>query len=112
MSDQMSLDLALLDLRRLVELGFSETNGQNALILQRMDQADGRHIELVRRIDTERAEMVARYNDVVERVQVLERDAVTKTQLAERTRQIIAVVGLLVTVAGVVIALVFGIVQV
>lgn len=107
-----SLDLAVLDLRRLVELGFAETNGQNALILQRMDQSDARHIDLVRRIDVERSETNTRQSELADRVQQLERSAVTQAQLSDRTKQIIAIVGLLVAIAGVVVALVSGLVKV
>ncbi|MEV0149672.1 MULTISPECIES: hypothetical protein [unclassified Nonomuraea] len=97
-----NLALSLAELRRLVEVGFTKVDGQNSLILQRLDQVDDRHAELARAVDKDRAD-----RELLEaRVEVLEREAVTRTQLADRTKQIIAIVGLLVTVAGAVLALI------
>lgn len=100
------MDDALAEIRRLVEVGFERTNGQNALILQRMDHADGRHAELAKRVDQDRADTAVRDLAMEARLDVVEREAVTRTQLSDRTKQIIAIVGLMVTIAGVLIALV------
>lgn len=89
-----NLALALETLRRLVEVGFERTSGQTALILQRLDHVDDRHAELARQV-----------GELEDRLAEIERTAVTRGQLADRTRQIIAIVGVLVTVAGTVIAL-------
>lgn len=90
-----NLALALETLRRLVEVGFERTSGQTALILQRLDHVDDRHAELATRVD-----------DLETRLSEIERTAVTRVQLADRTRQIIAIVTVLVAVAGTVIALI------
>ncbi|GHE47193.1 hypothetical protein GCM10017673_56280 [Streptosporangium violaceochromogenes] len=108
MSEQRSVDDALAEIRRLVEVGFERTNGQNALILQRLDHADGRHAELAKRVDADRAAAEARDDALEKRADAIERDAVTRAQLTDRTRQIIAVVGLMLTAAGVAIALILG----
>ncbi|WP_138718566.1 hypothetical protein [Nonomuraea basaltis] len=104
--DGSNLALALETLRRLVEVGFEKTNGSTALILQRLDQVDDRHAQLAQRVEQDRAAADVRYAAMEARLDAVEREAVTRTQLADRTKQIIAVVGLLVTVAGAVIALI------
>ncbi|MGI5292637.1 hypothetical protein ACQEVF_58850 [Nonomuraea polychroma] len=107
MSEEVpNLALALSELRRLVEVGFERTNGSTALILQRLDQVDDRHAELAQRVEQDRAAAEVRDAAMEARLDAVEREAVTRTQLADRTKQIIAVVGLLVTVAGAVIALI------
>ena len=92
MDDTLALSLA--EVRRLVEVGFAQVNGRIALILQRLDQVDDRHAEL--------AEQVGELED---RLAEVERTCVSRAQLADRTRQIIAIVTVLVAVAGTVIAL-------
>ncbi|MEV0379819.1 hypothetical protein [Nonomuraea sp. NPDC050643] len=104
--ERPNLALALAELRGAVELGFERTNGSTALILLRLEQADDRHAELVKRVEQDRAAGEARYAVLEGRLDVIEREAVTRGQLAERTRQIIAVVTVLVGVAGAVIALI------
>ncbi|MFG1709251.1 hypothetical protein ACFLIM_39275 [Nonomuraea sp. M3C6] len=107
MSEEVpNLALALETLRRLVEVGFEKTNGSTALILQRLDQVDDRHAELAKRVEQDRAAAEARYVAMEARLDVVEREAVTRSQLTDRTRQIIAVVTVLVAVAGAVIALI------
>ncbi|UBU16687.1 hypothetical protein [Nonomuraea gerenzanensis] len=101
-----NLALALAELRSAVELGFERTNGSTALILQRLEWVDDRHAELVKRVEEDRAAAELRYVAMEGRLDAVEREAVTRTQLAERTRQIIAVVTVLVAVAGAVIALI------
>ncbi len=99
-----NLALALSELRRLVEVGFERTNGSTALILQRLDQVDDRHAELAQRVEQDRAAAEVRYAALEARMDTVEREAVTRTQLTDRTKQIIAIVGLIVAVAGAVIA--------
>ncbi|MFI6909640.1 hypothetical protein ACIBKY_50855 [Nonomuraea sp. NPDC050394] len=91
-----NLALALAELRGLVEVGFERTNGSTTLILQRLDQVDNRHAELARQVELDRAEREA----LERRIGELEREAVTRTQLADRTKLIITVVGLMVTIAA------------
>ncbi|MEU5863480.1 hypothetical protein ABZ815_20085 [Nonomuraea sp. NPDC047529] len=104
--DSPNLALALAELRGAVELGFERTNGSTALILQRLDQVDDRHAELVKRVEQNQAAAELRHVAMEARLDALEREAVTRGQLAERTRQIIAVVTIVVAVAGTVIALI------
>lgn len=104
--DSSNLALALETLRRLVEVGFEKTNGSTALILQRLDQVDDRHAELAQRVEQDRAAADLRYAALESRLDEVEREAVTRAQLTDRTKQIIAVVGVLLTVAGTVIALI------
>jgi hypothetical protein len=94
MSEEPGLALALSELRRLVEVGFERTSGQTALILQRLDQVDGRHAQLAEHVD-----------GMETRLAEVERTAITRAQLTDRTRLIIAIVTVLVAVAGAVIAL-------
>lgn len=104
--DGPNLALSLEKLQRLVEVGFEKVDGSIRLILQRLDQVDGRHAELTQRVEQDRAAAEARHIVLEARMDAVEREAVTRTQLADRTRQIIAVVSVLVTVASVVIALI------
>ncbi|GGK91169.1 hypothetical protein Ppa06_58400 [Planomonospora parontospora subsp. parontospora] len=108
MNEQPPADvaLALAELRRLVEVGFEKTSGQTALILQRLDHVDGRHAELAEQVKKDRDAAEARHMVLENRLDAVEREAVTSAQLADRTRQIIAIVGLMVTIAGAVIALI------
>ncbi|AQZ62739.1 unnamed protein product [[Actinomadura] parvosata subsp. kistnae] len=107
MSDESpNLALALETLRRLVEVGFERTNGSTTLILQRLDQVDDRHAELVKRVEQDRAAAETRYAALEAPLDAVEREAVTRTQFSERTRQFIAVVTVLAAVAGAVIALI------
>ncbi|MFF4417109.1 hypothetical protein ACFYY8_31700 [Streptosporangium sp. NPDC001559] len=106
-----TVDGALAEIRRLVEVGFERTNGQNALILQRLDHADGRHAELAKRVDADRTAGEARDQALETRLDALERDVVTRAQLADRTRQILAIVGLLVTAAGVLIPIIISLIR-
>jgi hypothetical protein len=90
-----NLALALAELRGAVELGFERTNSSTALILLRLDQLDDKHAELAKQFEQLQARLVE-----------VEKTAVTEAKLANRTRQIIAIVGVLVTLAGAVIALI------
>jgi len=93
--DMPGLALALEKLRGAVELGFERTSGQTALILQRLDQVDDRHAQLAGQVE-----------NMETRLAEVERTAVTRSQLADRTRLIIAVVTVLLLVAGTVISLI------
>ncbi|MDP4505094.1 hypothetical protein [Nonomuraea turcica] len=63
--------------------------------MQRLDQLDDKHAELAKQVE----QLQARLAEV-------EKSAVTTTQLSDRTKQIIAVVTVLLLVAGTVIALI------
>ncbi|MEU6789887.1 hypothetical protein ABZ912_62830 [Nonomuraea angiospora] len=107
MSEEVpNLALALSELRRSLEVGLEKVGGTTALILQRLDQVDHRHNDLVQRVEQDRASADIRHAALEARLDAVEREAVTRVQLADRTKQIIAVVGLLVTVASAVIALI------
>ncbi|TMR91454.1 hypothetical protein [Nonomuraea basaltis] len=95
MDETPNLALALAELRGAVELGFERTNSSTALILLRLDQLDDKHAELAKHVE-----------QLQTRLAEVEKTAVTTTQLTERTRQIIAIVGVLVTLAGAVVALI------
>ncbi|TMR97522.1 hypothetical protein [Nonomuraea basaltis] len=90
-----NLALSLAELRRLLEVGFERTDGQMRLVLHQLKQVEDRHAALVEQV-----------GGLEMRLAEVEKTAVTNAQLTERTRQIIAVVGLLVTVASAVIALI------
>ncbi|GII83302.1 hypothetical protein Ssi03_12920 [Sphaerisporangium siamense] len=90
------LALSLEKLQRLVEVGFEKTNGQNALILLRLDQQDGEHVKLVGRVD----ELEGRLVEV-------DKNAVTNDQLKDRTRLILTFVTVLVSIVGAI----FGAIQ-
>lgn len=105
MDELNRMTLALTELRGLVEVGFAKVDGQQLLILQRLDQVDDRHAELARKVEQDRVTAEARHAALEARVDVVEREAVTRTQMNERTKQIIAIVTALITLAGTVIAL-------
>ncbi|MFI7709204.1 hypothetical protein [Nonomuraea sp. NPDC049480] len=89
------LSLALAKLQGSVELRFERVDGSIRLILQHLDQVDGRHAQLAEQVEG----MDARLAEV-------ERTAVTTAQLGDRTRLIIAIVTVLLLVAGTVISLI------
>ncbi|WP_431928488.1 hypothetical protein [Nonomuraea jabiensis] len=101
-----NLALALSELRRLVEVGFAQVNGQIALLRQELEQVNAQHASLVQRVEQDRLTADVRHAALETRLDTIEREAVTRSQLADRTRQIIAVVTVLVAVAGAVIALI------
>ncbi|WP_214327834.1 hypothetical protein [Nonomuraea sediminis] len=109
MTDQLpptDLALALAKLSEITAVGLAEIKGQIALLLQRADHADWRVDELAKRLDADRGANEQRAAAVEARLDAVERDQVTRSQLAERTRHIIAIVSVIVTVAGVAIALI------
>ncbi|MBG0828569.1 hypothetical protein HS041_12395 [Planomonospora sp. ID67723] len=111
MTEQPGVDVALAELRGLLKEGFAKLDGQVALVIQRLDHVDARHAELVRRVDEDRAVSAVRNDAAEKRLDALERDAVTRPQLAERTRQIIAIVGVMLTAASLLVALVLGLMK-
>ncbi|MFG3438316.1 hypothetical protein ACGF0J_13825 [Nonomuraea sp. NPDC047897] len=93
-------------MRRLVEVGFAKVNGQIALLLQQLEHVGDQHAKLVQQVEQDRAAADARHAALEARLDAVERESVTRTQLADRTKQIVAIVSVLVTVAGTVIALI------
>lgn len=109
MTDQQSpgdLHLALAKLSEITAVGLAEIKGQVALLLQRADHADWRVDEIVKRVDADRAAAVAAAEQLEKRLDAVERDAVTRPQLAERSRHIIGVVSVIVTIISVIVAVV------
>ncbi|MCF6467412.1 hypothetical protein FAF44_03145 [Nonomuraea sp. MG754425] len=104
--DMPSVALSLETLRRLVEVGFAQVNGQIALLRQELEQVNAQHANLSQRVEQDRLTADVRHAALESRLDALEREAVTRSQLADRTRLIIAIVGVLVTVASAVIALI------
>lgn len=88
------------------KLGFAQVNGQIALLLQQLEQVNDQHAKLAQRVDQDRGVADTRHTALEARLDAIEREAVTRSQLADRTRQIIAVVTVMVAVAGAVIALI------
>ncbi|SEU46647.1 hypothetical protein SAMN05421811_127104 [Nonomuraea wenchangensis] len=101
-----SVALSLETLRRLVEVGFAQVNGQIALVRQELEQVNAQHASLAQRVEQDRMTADVRHAALETRLDALEREAVTRSQLADRTRQIIAVVTVLLLVAGTVISLI------
>ncbi|WP_091094073.1 hypothetical protein [Nonomuraea wenchangensis] len=104
--DMPSVALSLETLRRLVEVGFAQVNGQIALVRQELEQVNAQHASLAQRVEQDRMTADVRHAALETRLDALEREAVTRSQLADRTRQIIAVVTVLLLVAGTVISLI------
>ncbi|MEU0568440.1 hypothetical protein ABZ297_24080 [Nonomuraea sp. NPDC005983] len=104
--DMPSVALSLETLRRLVEVGFAQVNGQIALLRQELEQVNAQHASLAQRVEQDRLTADVRHAALEGRLDALEREAVTRSQLGDRTRLIIAIVGVLVTVATAVIALI------
>ncbi|GAA1015913.1 hypothetical protein Aple_010830 [Acrocarpospora pleiomorpha] len=100
MTDQ-DLAGAVAELRLVVVQGLTEIRGQLALVIQRLDHVDARHAELVRRVDDDRSATNAR----LEELHKANERFVTKEEHAEARRRLIAVVGVMLTAAAVVIAL-------
>lgn len=100
--------MALAKLSEITAVGIAEIKGELALLVQRASHSDWRIDELAKRVDADRAIADTRHDAVEKRADTIERDAVTRPQLAERTKQIIAIVGLMLTAAGVIITVIFG----
>jgi hypothetical protein len=101
-----NLALALAKLSEITAVGIAEIKGQLALLVQRADHADQLRADLAKRVDDDRAASEARDAAMEARLDLIERDAVTRPQLADRTKQIIAVVGLMVAIVGVIITVI------
>ncbi|MEV4159015.1 hypothetical protein [Nonomuraea dietziae] len=100
------VDVALAALRGIVETGFARLDGQIALVIQRLDHVDARHADLVRRVEEDRATAAAGTRAVEERLDALERQTVTRADLAERDRRQLTIIGLMFAGATALIALI------
>jgi len=96
--DPQAVGIALSELKRSVDVGLAQINGQLGIILQRLDASDRRDDEHTRRLED---------HDV--RLRQVERDAVTEAQLSARSKQVIAVVSLIVAIAGVALGIFTGV---
>jgi hypothetical protein len=86
-----TVELALSELRRSVDVGLAKIEGQLALLLQRAEQAD-------RRADAQAAQIA----DLDDRLGKVERDQVTRADLDERARRTLMILGLILTSASIV----------
>ncbi|MGN9782771.1 hypothetical protein ACTMTF_15165 [Nonomuraea sp. ZG12] len=91
-----SLGIAMERLQSRVEVGFAKIDGQNALILLRLDQWDSKHADLTLRV-----------NELEDWKGEMDKSAVTNEQLKDRTRFILTIM----TTVVVVITGVFGAIQ-
>lgn len=97
-SSPPNVELLLANLQRSLEVGMTKIQGDLSLVLQRLDQSDARHAELVKRVeDLEKAR-----RDSAATV-------VTRADQAQRWARGAGVVGLVLTGLGVVVAAVIGV---
>ncbi|ROO82569.1 hypothetical protein EDD29_0049 [Actinocorallia herbida] len=89
-NEQPNVEARLSDLHRLLEVGIERLAGQIGLLGQRLDQQDVRHLDHGQRLD--------RHD---ERLDVLDRTAVTREDLNEKSRRTIATLGLITSVLGI-----------
>lgn len=99
-SPQVSVGLAISELRRSVDVGFAKIDGRLDLLVQRGDQSEGRldhHSEQLAELD--------------ERQHTLERNAVTHEHLDRRNRRYIAIAGLIIALVGIAVGVLAPIVS-
>lgn len=87
------VELAILELRKSVEVGFAKVDGQLALVLQRTEQAERRADQHDRAIE-----------ELEDRMAAVERDQVTRAEMDERARRTLMILGLILTAAAIVVA--------
>lgn len=91
MTDQsISMELAIADLTRQVQVGFTKTDGQLAVLLQRTEAME-------RRAD----QQAGAIEDLQDRLGKVERDAVTRGDLDRRSGRTIALLSVVVAAVGV-----------
>ncbi|MEV5712219.1 hypothetical protein [Actinoallomurus sp. NPDC052274] len=110
-----ALELALSEMRRSMDVGLAQIQGDLRLLLQRADQTDRRAEQHATRLDAlegrvrdiEQSAVAETVVDAVEsRVLKLEQTSVTKTDLDDRTKRIIAILSVIIAAAGVAVAVV------
>lgn len=92
-SENPTVELALSELRRSVDVGLTEVRGQLALLLQRSDQGDRRADQHEKTIDV-----------LEERLTRMERDTVTHADLDKKSSRTITVLSLIMTGVSIVTA--------
>jgi len=91
MTDQSSsMELAIADLTRQVQVGFTKVDGQLAVLLQRTEAMERRADQQARAIE-----------DLQDRLGKVERDAVTRGDLDRRSGRTIALLSVVVAAVGV-----------
>jgi hypothetical protein len=91
MTDQSSsMELAIADLTRQVQVGFAKVDGQLAVLLQRTEAMERRADQQARAIE-----------DLQDRLGKVERDAVTRGDLDRRSGRTIALLSVVVAAVGV-----------
>lgn len=101
--DQQTAALALSEFRREVSVSLAEIRGDVRLMLQRGEHSERRVDDLARlitRLD-ERLDLVER--DQVTRAQLDERDQAARAQMDERSRRTIAILALVITVVSILV---------
>jgi len=91
MTDQSSsMELAIAELSRKIDFGFTKTDGQLAVLLQRTEAMERRADQQARVIE-----------DLQDRLGKVERDAVTRGALDRRSGRTIALLSVVVAAVGV-----------
>jgi hypothetical protein len=91
MTDQpSSMELAIADLTRQVQVGFAKVDGQLAVLLQRTEAMERRADQQARAIE-----------DLQDRLGKVEREAVTRGDLDRRSGRTIALLSVVVAAVGV-----------
>jgi len=91
MTDQSSsMELAIAELSRKIDVGFTKTDGQLAVLLQRTEAMERRADQQARVIE-----------DLQDRLGKVERDAVTRGDLDRRSGRTIALLSVVVAAVGV-----------
>ncbi|GIH29102.1 hypothetical protein Aph01nite_74120 [Acrocarpospora phusangensis] len=78
------------DVRRLVEVGFTRTDGQLLLVIQRLDHSDQRHAQLEGRVD---------------KIDQAREGYVTKAEAEAARKRLLTIIGLMLTAATVLLGL-------
>ncbi|MFB4294783.1 hypothetical protein ACBI99_44640 [Nonomuraea sp. ATR24] len=105
------LHLALAKLSEITAVGIADIKGQLALLVQRADHAERRVDELAARISEISSASEARYAALETRLDTLDREAVTRPQLAERSRQIIGIVSVVVAILALIATVVIALIK-
>lgn len=94
-----TVELLLANLQKSLEVGMTKIQGDVALVLQRLDQSDARHAELVKRVeDLEKSQREAATT------------VVTREDQAQRWTRVAGVIGLVLTGLSITVAAVLGII--
>lgn len=108
----MRLELAILGMRGSVDVRLTEITGALALLNQRSEAADRRADEREKAHEERMTELAKRITTVDERLDIVERTAVTKTDLDNKGKRTVSVVAVIVSVAGLIITTIFGLITI